>query len=123
MALTQEELVVFEQALAHADPPTWDPEFRVIKTLMKAFAVEAARIKTLQVQVNDLLNDAAADDAALSRTVMEGLDLSVASGSITDEEANQVVADLNKTVEAATTGSEIAAFAGHILRLAVKIVV
>lgn len=123
MALTQQELDAFAQAVAHVDTPAWDPEFKVTKTLLKTIAIETARLKTLQIQVNDLLNDVAANDASLGSKIMEGLGLSVASGTITDEEIDQVVADLNKTVEAATAGANIVAFLGHILRFAAKIIV
>ena len=123
MNLTEAELDQFAAALEHETPPAWDPDFRVTKPLLRTVAVETAKVQSLQQRIDRLRSHVESGDAALGAAAAAALDLIVTSGETNEAETNEIIADLEATIQAAESGAKITDFTRNILRLAARIAV
>ncbi|MDM8560947.1 hypothetical protein [Candidatus Parabeggiatoa sp. HSG14] len=111
----------FEKAL-QGPAPEWDPDWEITQQLLKLTTVQAMQLMDLQAQLDVLEQSNTATSENLINALQQNMGQQVLDNSLTVEEVETAVSDLNKSIDAAIKGKKAVTYAGSILKFVAKVV-
>jgi hypothetical protein len=123
MSITDNDIIRLETAINTGPAPAWDPDFQIIKALLLAVGKQAERIRNLQAQIDILEETVRNGQDTLEAAVLAGLGVPIVDPTVSQEDIDRVVNDLEKTIEAARSGANIAQYVVPILKFVRSIVI
>jgi hypothetical protein len=117
----EDKIKKFEMAL-QGPAPDWDPEWEITQQLLKLTTIQAKQLINLQAQLDALLQSNSASSENLINVLQQDMGKHTMNNSLTADEVETAVNDLNKSIEAVINGEKTVTYAGNILKFIAKVV-